>query len=183
MQTLPSKIFFSTCTAVVSGMAENQTASSSDEASTYQRLHPRAYLERFLEEGIRTDGRKGTEWREVALNVGKQTSLPASDVYSIHITQGSISTADGSALVAMGETTVVCGVKAEIAEPALDRDQHGFIGVLKTLRSIFIDVSRSTVPNIDLPAMCSPKFKPGPPSEESQILSDRLYEILTSYVH
>lgn len=43
---------------------------------------------------------------------------------------GSISTADGSALVRMGETTVVCGVKAEIAEPELDREGEGFLGVL-----------------------------------------------------
>ncbi|KZT37493.1 hypothetical protein SISSUDRAFT_1071149 [Sistotremastrum suecicum HHB10207 ss-3] len=121
--------------------AAGQSQTSIHEASTYQRLHPRAYLEKFLEEGMRTDGRKTSDWRDV------QT--------------GSISTAEGSALVRLGQTTVVCGVKAEIAEPALDRANHGFI-----------------VPNLDLPALCSPKFKPGPPSEESQILSDRLNDIL-----
>lgn len=41
---------------------------------------------------------------------------------------GSISTADGSALVRLGETTVVCGIKAEIAEPELDAPTTGFIG-------------------------------------------------------
>jgi exosome complex component RRP43 len=41
---------------------------------------------------------------------------------------GSIITADGSALVRLGETTVVCGVKAEIAEPELDAPTTGFIG-------------------------------------------------------
>src|SRR5882757_6997867 len=41
---------------------------------------------------------------------------------------GSISTADGSALVRMGDTTVVCGVKAEIAEPDLDLPEQGFLG-------------------------------------------------------
>jgi hypothetical protein len=34
------------------------------------------------------------------------------------------------------------------------------------------------VPNLDLPAICSPKFKPGPPTEEAQVLSDRLNEAL-----
>ncbi|KIM43376.1 hypothetical protein M413DRAFT_444203 [Hebeloma cylindrosporum] len=63
----------------------------------------------------------------------------------------------------MGATTVVCGVKAEIAEPELDRENEGFL-----------------VPNLDLPAMCSPKFKPGPPSEEAQVLSDRLNQVLIS---
>lgn len=38
------------------------------------------------------------------------------------------------------------------------------------------------VPNIDLPALCSPKFKPGPPSEEAQVLSERLNEVLVACV-
>lgn len=37
---------------------------------------------------------------------------------------------------------------------------------------------RFLVPNLDLPAICSPRFKPGPPAEEAQVLSDRLNEIL-----
>ena len=48
---------------------------------------------------------------------------------------GSISTADGSALVRMGNTTVICGVKAEIAEPDLDREEEGFLGDDKCLFS------------------------------------------------
>ena len=44
------------------------------------------------------------------------------------IVAGSISTADGSVLVRMGKTIVVCGVKAEIAEPELDAPDLGFIG-------------------------------------------------------
>jgi len=63
----------------------------------------------------------------------------------------------------MGNTTIVCGVKAEISEPELDRDGDGFL-----------------VPNLDLPAMCSPTFKPGPPTEKAQVLSDRLNQVLTT---
>lgn len=40
----------------------------------------------------------------------------------------------------------------------------------------------SAVPNLDLPAICSPKFRPGPPSDEAQVLSDRLNDVLVSYV-
>ena len=29
----------------------------------------------------------------------------------------------------MGNTTIVCGVKAEISEPELDRDGDGFLGI------------------------------------------------------
>lgn len=27
------------------------------------------------------------------------------------------------------------------------------------------------VPNVELPALCSPEFRPGPPSEKAQVLS------------
>lgn len=40
---------------------------------------------------------------------------------------GSVSTADGSALVRMGDTTMVCGIKAEIAEPDSARPCEGII--------------------------------------------------------
>jgi exosome complex RNA-binding protein Rrp42 (RNase PH superfamily) len=45
---------------------------------------------------------------------------------------GSISTANGSALVRLGDTTVVCGVKAEIAEPDIDHPNDGFLGIART---------------------------------------------------
>jgi len=63
--------------------------------------------------------------------------------------------------VRLGETTVVCGVKAEIAEPELDAPTDGFL-----------------VPNVEISAICSPKFKPGPPSEEAQVYSEQLYQLL-----
>ncbi|KAJ3529558.1 hypothetical protein NMY22_g8956 [Coprinellus aureogranulatus] len=119
------------------------------QASIFQRLHPRAYLERFLAEGFRPDGRALDVWREVSVNTG-----------ALRLDR-SISTADGSALVRLGNTTVVCGIKAEIAEPELDAGNLGFL-----------------VPNLDLPAMCSPRFKPGPPTDDAQVLSDRLNEAL-----
>ncbi|KIY68420.1 hypothetical protein CYLTODRAFT_374405 [Cylindrobasidium torrendii FP15055 ss-10] len=128
-----------------SGSNEQTPEAIALKAAVFQRLHPRVYLERFVAEGIRPDGRQISAWRDVSVNVG------------------SISTADGSALVRIGDTTVVCGVKAELAEPELDAPTRGFL-----------------VPNLDLPAICSPKFKPGPPTEEAQVFSDRLHEALTS---
>ncbi|TFK46957.1 hypothetical protein OE88DRAFT_1714739 [Heliocybe sulcata] len=127
--------------AVASSSTSAPQQTDALKAATFQRLHPRIYLERFLAENVRPDGRAFDQTRDVTVNVG------------------SITTADGSSLVRLGETTVVCGVKAEIAEPELDSPDEGYI-----------------VPNLDLPAMCSPRFKPGPPSEEAQVLSDRLNE-------
>jgi hypothetical protein len=40
------------------------------KASIFQRLHPRAYFERFLSENVRPDGREFNAWRDVSLNVG-----------------------------------------------------------------------------------------------------------------
>jgi exosome complex component RRP43 len=132
-------------------------ASASDlNAQIFQRLHPRAYFERFLAEQVRPDGRQAEECRDIFLHVG------------------SISTADGSALVRLGETTIVCGVKAEIAEPDLDRPTEGFLGSYSPRRLNPGIIICALVPNIDLPALCAPRFKPGPPSEEAQVLSDRL---------
>lgn len=92
---------------------------------------------------------------------------------------GSISTAEGSALVRLGDTTIVCGVKAEIAEPELDRPEDGFLGSHRVLLTYDIGIFKTLlVPNLDLPPICSPKFKPGPPPEEAQVLSDRLNEAL-----
>ncbi|KAF7789424.1 hypothetical protein EIP86_000368 [Pleurotus ostreatoroseus] len=151
--------------ASASATAPPQSQAEALKALTFQRLHPKTYLERFLAERVRPDGREPDEGRDVSVNVG------------------SISTADGSALVRIGQTTVVCGVKAEIAEPELDRPEEGFLGtyiagiIILSLHSL---ESCTTVPNLDLPAICSPKFKPGPPSEEAQVLSDRLNEILVA---
>lgn len=44
------------------------------QAETFKRLHPRAYLERFLAEGFRPDGREVDDWREVSVNVGMRQS-------------------------------------------------------------------------------------------------------------
>ena len=45
------------------------------QASIFQRLHPRAYLERFLAEGFRPDGRALDGWRDVSVNVGASAFL------------------------------------------------------------------------------------------------------------
>ncbi|CAD6565922.1 MAG: hypothetical protein CYPHOPRED_000096 [Cyphobasidiales sp. Tagirdzhanova-0007] len=128
-------------------MDANGAASTSNgiDPELFQRIQPAEYLSRFLEHGYRPDGRRPNEFREPILNVG------------------SITSADGSALVKTGQTTILCGIRAEIAEPDLLAPSRGFL-----------------VPNVELPAMCSPKFRPGPPSDEAQVLSHRIRSILLS---
>ena len=66
----------------------------------------------------------------------------------------STSQADGSAIVRLGQTSVVCGVRAEVAPPPPAAPSHGHL-----------------VPNLALPPMCSPAYKPGPPSLAAQTLT------------
>ena len=44
------------------------------DPAVFQRLHPRAYLERFLSEDIRPDGRDPGAWRGVSVNVGEPST-------------------------------------------------------------------------------------------------------------
>ena len=52
----------------------------------------------------------------------------------LSIVTGSVSSADGSALVKFGETTVLCGIRAEIAEPDILAPNSGFLGEATLLR-------------------------------------------------
>jgi exosome complex component RRP43 len=45
-------------------------ASTDIEISTYQRLHPRAYLAKFIAEKLRPDGRELAEFRLLEINSG-----------------------------------------------------------------------------------------------------------------
>ncbi|GAA5876042.1 hypothetical protein JCM1840_002755 [Sporobolomyces johnsonii] len=127
-------------------------AASTLTPALFKRLHPRPYLDKFIGEGVRPDGRPvGPQakdqdvWRDASINIG------------------SVSTAPSSALVRLGKTTLVCGVTLEIAPPDLATPNQGFI-----------------VPNVDLSPLCSPLFRPGPPPDEAQVLSARLRDILLS---
>jgi exosome complex component RRP43 len=40
-------------------------------APIFQRLHPKIYLERFISEDVRPDGREFGAWRDISVNVGK----------------------------------------------------------------------------------------------------------------
>jgi len=113
------------------------------EAETYKRIHPSDYYRSFLSQNIRPDGRTFNGFRPIT------------------ITANSVGTADGSSIVKLGKTTVVCGIKAEIAVPTDEDPNSGFVIV-----------------NVDLPPLCSPQFKSGPPSVLAQELSCRLTEIL-----
>ncbi|XP_070554740.1 exosome complex component RRP43-like [Ptychodera flava] len=119
-------------------------------AADFKTAQPVEYYRQFesfsqilQKEDVRPDGRELGEIRSTILNIG------------------SIGTAEGSALVKLGNTTAVCGVKAELAVPTVENPEHGYI-----------------VPNVDLPPLCSPRFRPGPPSEQAQVVSQFIDDVI-----
>jgi len=103
------------------------------------------YLQDHLEQDVRPDGRRFLSFRPVSINVS------------------SIVQADSSAIFKLGDTTAVCGIKAELAAPKADTPDHGYV-----------------VPNVELSPLCSSKFRPGPPSEQAQVLSKSIDIILSN---
>ncbi|KAG5844651.1 hypothetical protein ANANG_G00164750 [Anguilla anguilla] len=114
-------------------------------AAGFKTAEPLEYHRSFLKENCRPDGRELGEFRTTTLNIG------------------SISTADGSALVKIGNTTVICGIKGELTSPPADAPNSGYI-----------------VPNVDLPPLCSSKFRPGPPGEQAQAASQFMADVIES---
>lgn len=112
-------------------------------STDYKTLQPKEYYEHFLKYDVRPDEREMNAFRSASVAVG------------------SISTANGSALVKLDKTIVLCGIKAELSNPLDDEPTKGFI-----------------VPNVDLPSLCSSRFRPGPPTPQAQIYSQQLLDII-----
>ena len=91
----------------------------------------RDYILSLLDKGKRADGRAFDEYRPIEVELGV---VPAK--------------AEGSALVRMGDTTVVAGVKVLVGTPYPDSQDKGVIMV-----------------TAELPPLASPLFELGPPKE------------------
>jgi exosome complex component RRP42 len=88
------------------------------------------YLYHLVLKGERADGRSFDEYRDIILETG------------------SVRKADGSALVKLGNTQVMVGVKIQPGEPFSDTPNKGVI-----------------ITNAELVPLASPSFEPGPPNE------------------
>lgn len=154
----------------------NMTASTINAADTssttlgstiFARLHPTTYLARFLDNAIRPDGRSFEAFRDVSVGVS------------------TIETAQGSAIVRYGNSTIIAGVKGEFIDISdiqqtadIDEGEENDMQTDKqnSTRSIGLGPidKRSLVVGVDLTPMSSAKFKSGPPGEEAQVLASRL---------
>ena len=85
-----------------------------------------------LQKNTRIDGRGLLDYREITTDIGI------------------IEKASGSALVSLGKTKILAGVKVEMGEPYPDKPEDGVLTV-----------------NAELIPLASPDFEPGPPSEDA----------------
>ncbi|KAG5936247.1 hypothetical protein E4U53_000261 [Claviceps sorghi] len=129
--------------------------------ATFAKLSPHPYLLANLNpsrddvQPARSNGRAPHEVRPITVNLS------------------SLSHPHGSALVRMGDTTVICGVRGETI---LVRDIANYRA--SNLESELKDYDL-LVPNIELATGCAPQFLPGgPPSTLAQTLSTRVYSLL-----
>ena len=123
--------------------------------ATFAKLTPAPFLQAHFKQPqpVRPSGRRPNELREPVINTG------------------SLSHSNGSAVVRLGDTSVVCGVRGEILlaseVPHPPKDETRTEDIIENLNLL--------VPNVELSTGCSPAFLPGnPPSNLAQSLSWRL---------
>jgi len=68
------------------------------QAEAFRKLYPEDFLERFLVKGLRPDGRRLTEPRDVSVEVSPVTDAP------------------GSAIVKIGDTTVITSTELDLVD-------------------------------------------------------------------
>ncbi|PHH88150.1 hypothetical protein CDD83_7923 [Cordyceps sp. RAO-2017] len=131
--------------------------------ATFAKLSPYPYLLANLDPSdddippARSNGRAPEESRSVEVNLS------------------SLSHPNGSAVVRMGDTTAICGVRGETIVTA-NIPNHRASNTETELKDYDL-----LVPNVELATGCAPEFMPGgPPSMLAQTLSSRLYSLLHS---
>lgn len=133
---------------------------------TFAKLTPRPYLLAHLKpkSPVRPNGRQPNDFRKPTINTGSLTH------------------SNGSAVVRVGDTAVVCGVRGEILLasdiPHPPRDQLDERDLVEELGLV--------VPNLELSTGCSPAHIPGnPPTSLAQSLSYRVSSLLhdSNFIH
>lgn len=137
----------------------NSSPGLSFPRATFAKLTPGPFLQAHLQQPkpIRPSGREPDESRQPTINTGSLTH------------------SNGSAVVRLGDTSVVCGVRGEILM-ASEVPHPPNDGVSE---DDFIEDLGLLVPNVELSTGCSPAHLPGnPPSGLAQSLSWRVHSLI-----
>ncbi|RZB98660.1 Exosome complex component RRP43 isoform A [Glycine soja] len=123
----------------------SEDLSSEMEVDAFRRLFPLRYFERHLAESIRPDGRPLGKARETSIFLG------------------AVASANGSALVKIGSTTILTAIKMEVMTPSLESPDEGCLAI-----------------DFHMPPICSPIVRPGRPAEASPVVSKQLSDTFSS---
>jgi exosome complex component RRP43 len=126
---------------------------------TFAKLSPGPVLLAHLKSNTRRSGRRPDEFRTPAINKGSLTHV------------------NGSAVVRIGNTAVVCGVRAELlhASDMPKPPRHG----QNQDEDDLVEELGLIVPNVELSTGCSPGHLPGnPPGSQAQSLTYRAHTLL-----
>ncbi|WCJ33467.1 Exosome complex component Rrp42 [Euphorbia peplus] len=119
--------------------------SSEMEVDAFRRLFPLRFYERHLAESIRPDARP--------LGAARDTTVAL----------GAVASADGSALVKIGSTTMLAAVKMEVMTPSTESPDEGCLAI-----------------DFHMPPICSPLVRPGRPAEAAPVVSKQLSDTILS---
>ncbi|WFD30568.1 hypothetical protein MSPP1_001589 [Malassezia sp. CBS 17886] len=127
----------------------NPGAHAADQEAVQTAIFKKLYPEDYLRRHLSENVREDGRAFDAARDVSVATG----------VTQNAF----GSALVRLGSGTIVtAAVQGHVCEPHHERPTEGFV-----------------VPTVDMSPLCSPEFKPGPPSDEVQVVAHRLQMFLT----
>lgn len=111
----------------------------------FKTVYPSEYYHQYIQKNIRPDKRS-------LLGIRKTT-----------VSVGSITSANGSAFVKQGNTSVSAGIKLEYGPPPPP-------GVSQLMISL------------ELLPLCSSRFRPGKPSEQAQVVGEQISRLFNKYV-
>ncbi|KAE9621677.1 putative exosome complex component Rrp41, PNPase/RNase PH domain, exosome complex component Rrp43 [Lupinus albus] len=123
----------------------SEDLSSEMEVDAFRRLFPLRFFERHLAESIRPDGR------------------PLSKARDTSVFLGAVASANGSALVKIGSTTMLTAIKMEVMTPSLESPDEGCIAI-----------------DFHMPPICLPIVRPGRPAEAAPVVSKQLSDTISS---
>ncbi|OIW05232.1 hypothetical protein TanjilG_21217 [Lupinus angustifolius] len=122
----------------------SEDLSSEMEVDAFRRLFPLRFFERHLAESIRPDGRSLSKARDTSVFLG------------------AVASANGSALVKIGSTTMLTAIKMEVMTPSLESPDEGCIAI-----------------DFHMPPICSPIVRPGRPAEAAPVVSKQLSDTIS----
>lgn len=154
----------------------------------FRKIYPSEFYKKFLLQSVRPDGRSLQKARRTTVSVGSfifscqsVPLAPGECSQEPSAIPGSITTAHGSAFVKIGNTALVCGVRAEMGTQAPEgARQLGPHCLFLTLFARFLmplTFFVHPVVNVELLPICNAQFRPGKPSDQAHSVAQLLNDL------